>query len=88
MNQRIFPQTVVHHGLNIKRLREILNVKQDVLAAEFNFTQQAISELEKKAQISDEILEKVAGIMKIPIKAIKNFDEKIVVNAIIDTFTE
>ena len=78
----------VHHGHNIKRLREILGKKQDVLATEFNITQQAVSDLEKKAQLSDEILEKVAKALKIPVGAIKNFNDEAAVNIIANTFND
>jgi transcriptional regulator with XRE-family HTH domain len=78
----------VHHGRNIKRLREILGVKQDLLAAEFNITQQAVSELEKKAQLSDEILEKVAKVLKVPVEAVKNFNDESAVNIIAQTIKE
>jgi transcriptional regulator with XRE-family HTH domain len=77
MNEGTFYSPTVHHGHNIKRLREILGVKQDVLAAEFNITQQAVSDLEKKAQIGDEMLERIAKVLKIPIDTIKNFDDKV-----------
>jgi transcriptional regulator with XRE-family HTH domain len=80
--------TTRHNGHNIKRLREILGVKQEVLAAEFNISQQAVSDLEKKAQISDEILEKVAKVLKIPVEAIKNFNEETAVNIIANTFND
>ena len=78
----------VHHGRNIKRLREILGVKQDLLAAEFNITQQAVSNLESKAQLSDEVLEKVAKVLNVPVDAIKNFTDDSTVNVVANTFKE
>ena len=88
MKERTFSPTVVHHGHNIKRLREILHVKQDVLAAAFNITQQAVSELEKKAQISDELLKKVSNVLKIPVEAIKNFNDEIAIKVIVNAFND
>ena len=38
----------VHEGKNIKRIREILGIKQDALAIELGLSQQAISQLEQK----------------------------------------
>ena len=32
-----------HQGRNIKRIREILGIKQDVLAVDLGLTQQAVS---------------------------------------------
>ena len=88
MNEKTPFLPTVHHGRNIKRLREILGVKQDVIAAEFNITQQAVSDLEKKAQLSDDILDKVAKVLKIPVDAIKNFNDETAVNIIANTFNE
>jgi transcriptional regulator with XRE-family HTH domain len=83
----IYP-TTIHHGHNIKRLREMLSVKQDAIAVGLNMTQQAVSDLEKKAQISDEILEKISKIMNIPVDAIKNFNDETAINIIANTFQD
>jgi transcriptional regulator with XRE-family HTH domain len=64
MNKENTSLGAIHLGQNIKRLREVLGVKQDAIAAELNITQQAASNLEKKEQIGDEILEKVSNIGK------------------------
>ena len=77
-----------HHGNNIKRLREILGVKQESLAAEFNMSQQAVSDLEKKQFLNDGILEKVSKVLKVPVDAIKNFNDEAVVNVIANTFND
>ena len=86
MNEEMLFSSKVHHGRNIKRLREILGVKQDALAVEFNITQQAVSDLEKKALISDDIMERVAKVLNIPADAIKNFNDEAAVNIIASTF--
>lgn len=36
----------MHEGRNVKRIREILGVKQDTLANELGISQQSISQLE------------------------------------------
>ena len=59
-----------------------------MLAIEFGITQQAVSELEKKAQISDDILEKAAGVLKIPVDAIKNFNDEATINIIANTIND
>ena len=79
---------MVHHGRNIKRLREILGVKQGILASEFNITQQAVSDLERKAQINDDMLERIANVLKVPVDAIKNFNEEATVNIIANTIND
>ena len=76
----------VHHGNNIKRLRDILGVKQELIAQELGWTQQTVSKLEHKEQIDDETLKKVAGILHIPVDAIKNFNNEATVTFIANTF--
>ena len=88
MNEETQFSPIVHHGRNIKRLREMLGVKQDAIAGEFNITQQAVSDLEKKAQISDDILKRVAKALNIPVDAIKNFNDEAAVNVIANTIRE
>lgn len=76
----------VHHGKNIKRLRDILGVKQEQIAFELNLTQQAVSKLEQKEQIDDETLVKVANVLHVPIEALKNFSEESAFNFVANTF--
>lgn len=78
----------IHEGRNVKRFREMLGIKQDVLAFELGdeWNQQKISLLEQREQIDGEILEQVAAILKIPAEAIRNFDEEKAVNIISNTF--
>jgi len=79
------PSPKVHHGRNIKRLREMLGVKQEYMASELNLTQQSISKLEQKEVIEDEMLEKVAKTMGVPVDAIKNLSDD-AANNYINTF--
>jgi transcriptional regulator with XRE-family HTH domain len=76
------PSPKVHHGRNIKRLREMLGVKQELIANELNMTQQAISKLEQKEQIEDEILDRVSKVLNIPLDAIKNLSDEATTNYI------
>jgi len=78
----------VHHGLNVKRLREILDIKQDVIATELKISQQAMSKLEKKEVISDETLEKISKVLGVPFEVIKNFNNELAVNIIANTFND
>ena len=79
---------IVHHGRNIKRLRDMLGVKQEAIAVELNITQQAMSKLEQKEQIEDEILKKAAKVLGIPVEAIKNFSDESAINVIANTFND
>jgi transcriptional regulator with XRE-family HTH domain len=78
----------IHEGRNLKRFREMLGIKQDFLAFELgdDWNQQKISLLEQKEKIDADILEQVSAILKIPVEAIRNFDEEKAVNIISNTF--
>ena len=68
----------IHEGRNIKRIREMLGIKQDALAGELgdDWNQKKISLLEQKESIEPPLLEEVARALKVPVEAIKNFDEE------------
>jgi transcriptional regulator with XRE-family HTH domain len=67
----------VHEGRNVKRFREMLGIKQEALASSLgdDWTQKKVSLLEQKETIEPAILEQVAKVLKVPVEAIKNFDE-------------
>jgi transcriptional regulator with XRE-family HTH domain len=71
--KKVYP---LHEGRNVKRIREILGIKQDTLAANLGLSQQAISQLEQKEALDKDMLEKIAAVLKVPVEAIKNFDEE------------
>ena len=73
-----------HHGHNMKRIREILGVKQDALAHEMggDWNQRKISLLEQKEVIEDAILEEVSKGLQVTPEAIKNFNEESTVHII------
>jgi transcriptional regulator with XRE-family HTH domain len=76
----------VHEGRNVKRIREMLGIKQDSLAMDLGISQQAISALEQKEALDRDMLEKIANALKVPVEAIQNFDEEKAVNVISSTF--
>lgn len=82
-------EQAVHHGRNIKRIREIQGIKQEALALELgeDWNQKKISLLEAKERIDDELLEQVASVLKVTPEAIKNFDDEAAMNVISNTFT-
>ena len=51
----------VHHGRAVKRIREILHVKQDVLADALGLSQQSISLLETKETADSKDFEDSGG---------------------------
>ncbi|WP_245645780.1 helix-turn-helix transcriptional regulator [Niabella ginsenosidivorans] len=80
-------QKKIHQGHNIKRFREMLGIKQDALAADLgdDWNQQKISLLEQKETIDAPLLQQVAEALKLPVEAIKNFDEDQAINIISNT---
>lgn len=75
-----------HHGQNVKRIREILGIKQEVLALALGASQQTISQIEKKEKIEEETLEKLAKAMNVSPESIENFSEEAAINIISTTF--
>src|ERR1044071_1613294 len=77
----------IHQGRNVKRFREMLGIKQEALASELgdDWTQKRISLLEQKEGIEPQILEQVAKVLKVPVEAIRNFDEQAAINIISST---
>ena len=69
---------IVHYGQNLKRLREILGIKQNSFAKGMGsgWNQKKISVLETKEYIKDNLLEKAARVLKITVDTIKKFDEE------------
>jgi transcriptional regulator with XRE-family HTH domain len=80
-------EKTIHEGRNVKRIREILGIKQDTLAAELGLSQQAISALEQKEKIDEKILGDVAKVLKVPVDSIRGFNEEAAVNYI-NTFND
>jgi len=82
-------EKTIHQGRNVKRFREMLGIKQEGLALELGdeWNQRKVSLLEQKDVIEQELLEQVAKVLKVPIEAIKNFDEEAAVSYI-NTFQD
>ena len=90
MNTEEVPKFIkeVHHGRNVKRLREIMGIKQEVLADGLNVSQQKISRLESQKELDNDTLDKIANVLNIPVDAIKNYSDDIAINIISNTFNE
>lgn len=76
----------IHQGRNIRRFREMLNIKQETLADDLNCSQQKISLLEQRETIEKDMLEKIAGIMNVPVEALERLEEEQAFNIIANTF--
>jgi transcriptional regulator with XRE-family HTH domain len=77
-------EKTIHHGRNVKRFREMLGIKQEALAIELGdeWNQRKVSILESKEEIDEELMSKVATALKVPVEAIKKFDEEKAIYAI------
>lgn len=66
----------------------MLGIKQEGLALELgeDWNQRKISLLEQKDVIEDDLLAQVAKVLKVPVEAIKNFDEEAAVHNIQNNF--
>src|SRR5690349_14067749 len=80
----------IHEGRNVKRIREMLGIKQEALAIELGneWNQKKISLLEQKETIEPQLLNNVANALKVPVEAIKNFDEEKAINIFSNTFND
>ena len=78
----------IHQGRNVKRFREMLGIKQEVLAFDLgdDWNQKKISLLEQKEVIDNTLLQQISKVLKIPVEAIENFDEEQAINIISSTF--
>jgi transcriptional regulator with XRE-family HTH domain len=83
-------ERTIHHGRNIKRLREIKGIKQEALALELgdDWNQKKISLLESKEVVDDELLNEVAKALKVSPEAIKNFNEENTINIFSNTYND
>lgn len=81
-------EKTIHEGRNVKRIREILGVKQDALAMELGLSQQAISSLEQKEAIDKDMLEKIAKVLEVSPDAIKSFNEENTLNIFSNTYQD
>ena len=79
-------QPRAHEGRNVKRIREILGIKQDALAIELGLSQQAVSQLEQKETLDADIIEKISKALKVNPEAIKNFNEENTINIFSNTY--
>ena len=79
----------IHQGRNVKRFREMLNIKQEALAYDLgnDWNQKKISMLEQKDVIEDNLLKQISAVLKIPVEAFQNFDEEQAVNVIANTYS-
>ncbi|MGM5631089.1 helix-turn-helix transcriptional regulator [Apibacter raozihei] len=74
-----------NHGANVRRWREWRNINQDVLAEEIGVSQATLSTYEKKEKLEQDILEKIAKALDIPVEAITELEQGAAINIISST---
>jgi transcriptional regulator with XRE-family HTH domain len=74
----------IHQGRNVKRFREMMGLKQELLANRLGaeWSQKKISLIESSEIIEPALLEQLADALKVPAEAIRNFDEERAIYAI------
>ena len=65
----------VHQGANVRRLRNIMGVKQSSLAEMLGTTQQKVSRIESQRVIEKDTLLQIANILHVSPKIIEELDE-------------
>ncbi len=75
-----------NHGANVRRWREWRNINQDVLAEQIGVSQATFSGYEKKDKLEQEVLEKIAKALNIPVEAITEMEEGSTINIVANTF--
>ena len=64
-----------HIGKNIRAIRQLRGMKQELFARKLGIAQQNVSKMENKKNPSEEQIEAAAKILQTSTEAIKNFDE-------------
>jgi transcriptional regulator with XRE-family HTH domain len=77
----------IHQGKNIKKIREIIGMKQETLANKLGMTQQSISQLEQKELVDSKFLLDVANAMNVSTEVIEKMTED-AANNFINTFND
>lgn len=71
-----------NHGPNVRRWREWRNINQDVLAEQIGVSQATLSSYEKKDKLEQDILEKIAKVLDIPVEAITELEQGASINIV------
>ncbi|WP_106831275.1 helix-turn-helix domain-containing protein [Parabacteroides pacaensis] len=77
-----------NHGANVRRWREWRNVNQDVLAEQIGVSQATLSGYEKRDKLEQEILDKIAKALNIPVEAITEMEESASINIVANSFAD
>ncbi|MBL0740739.1 helix-turn-helix domain-containing protein [Chryseolinea lacunae] len=83
-------ETKPHQGRNVKRFRDMWDMKQETLASMLgaDWNQKKVSHLEAMEEIDADLLEPLAKALKVTPEAIKQFDEEKIFAIISNTFND
>jgi transcriptional regulator with XRE-family HTH domain len=70
----------MHLGRNVGKIRELLGVKQESLAAMLKISQQTISKIEQNEHLSQASIDRIAQALGVSAAAITQYDEKLIIN--------
>lgn len=73
-------EPTLHIGKKISRVRELRGMKQEVLAAELNISQQSVSKIEQSENVEEDVLNKIAAALGVTPEAIRHFTEESIFN--------
>lgn len=69
-----------HIGQNVARLRGFRQIPQKEMAIKLQMAQQTYSALESKAEIDEDLLDRIAAALDFPVEALKELDAYSVIN--------
>ena len=65
----------VHQGANVRKFRQLIGMKQEVLLDLLGINQQSVSRIEQKRVIEEDLLVKIANILHISPEIIQKLEE-------------
>lgn len=65
----------VHHGHNIRHVRREKGIKQEVMAGLVSMSQQTVSRYESMREIDEEMLQRFAKALQVPVELLKMLEE-------------
>lgn len=68
-------KTRINQGYNIKKVRQLMGVKQEDLASMVGVSQPMISQLEQQKLVGKEMLVKIANVLNVPIQIIESMED-------------
>lgn len=70
----------LHHGWNLRRIRSLLDLTQEQMAAGLDIVQQEYSKIEHKEIIDDTLLNRIGKLINVHPSLIKNLEEQLIQN--------